>query len=104
MNKTVTLKDVRNELSELVAKVAYGDQKVVITRFGKPLVALVNYKDYEKLMNPASRYTDLEWQKGFDFITRARKDSKKISDKEAQKIIKREIAIVRRSNNVKDRS
>lgn len=104
MNKTVTLKEVRNELSELVAKVAYGDQKIVITKFGKPLVALVNYADYEKLIDPASRYTDTEWQKGFDFITSARKNNKKISNKETQKIIEREIAIVRGSKNAKSSS
>ena len=104
MNKTVTLKEIRSQLSELVAKVAYGDQKVIITRFGKPLVALVNYDDYEKLMNPASRYTDREWQKGFDFITKARKTGKNVSNNEVQKIIEKEISVVRRSKNAAGRS
>ena len=104
MNQMVTLKEVREQLSELVARVAYGDQKVVITRFGKPLVAIVNYEDYEKLINPAGRFTDKEWEKGFEFVAKAREASKDVSDKEAQKIIDRETSAVRSAKNVTSRS
>lgn len=104
MNQTVTLKEVRGQLSELVARVAYGDQKVVITKFGKPVVAIVNYEDYEKLLNPASRFTDKAWEKGFKFITKAREANKDVSDKEAQKIIDREISAVRAKKNATSRS
>jgi prevent-host-death family protein len=104
MNQTVTLKEVREQLSELVARVAYGDQKVVITKFGKPLAAIVNFEDYEKLMNPSSRFTDEEWEKGFEFITKAQDASKDISDEEADKIIEREIAAVRSEKNDKSSS
>lgn len=104
MNQTVTLKEVRTQLSELVARVAYGDQKVVITKFGKPLVAIVNYEDYEKLMNPASLFTDKEWKKGFEFITKIQNTPKDVSDEEADKIIKREISAVREAKHVKNRS
>jgi prevent-host-death family protein len=37
----VPVTEARAEFSELVSKVAYGGQPVVITRHGKPLVALV---------------------------------------------------------------
>lgn len=99
MSQTVTLKKVREQLSELVAKVAYGDQKVVITKFGKPLVAIVNYDDYEKLMNPASRFTDKEWKKGFEFITKIQNTPKDVSDDKADKIIEREIRAVREAKH-----
>lgn len=104
MSKIVTLKEVREQLSELVARVAYGDQKVVITKFGKPLAAIVNFDDYEKLMNPANRFINEEWEKGFEFITKAREVSKDVSDEEADKIIEREISAVRSAKNDKSRS
>ena len=37
MSQILPLKDVRDQLSDLVSRVAYGDQKVVITKFGKPV-------------------------------------------------------------------
>lgn len=104
MSQTVTLKEVREQLSELVARVAYGDQKVVITKFGKPVVAIVNFEDYEKLMNPASRFTDKDWEKGFEFITKAREASKDVPHEEAQRIIDREISAVRSAKNATSRS
>lgn len=104
MNQTVTLKEVREQLSELVARVAYGDQKVVITKFGKPVVAIVNYEDYEKLMNPTSRFTDKDWEKGFKFITKAREASKDVPDEEVRRIIDREISAVRSTKNATSRS
>lgn len=104
MSQTVTLKEVREQLSELVARVAYGDQKVVITKFGKPVVAIVNYGDYEKLMNPASLFTDKDWEKGFEFITKAREASKDVHHEKAQKIIDREISAVISTKNATSRS
>ncbi|MBU3979418.1 type II toxin-antitoxin system Phd/YefM family antitoxin, partial [Patescibacteria group bacterium] len=51
MNQTLPLKNVRAQLSDLISRVAYGNQKVVITKFGKPVAALVTFEDYEKIMN-----------------------------------------------------
>ncbi|KKQ66440.1 MAG: Prevent-host-death family protein [Candidatus Daviesbacteria bacterium GW2011_GWA2_38_24] len=104
MSQTVTLKEVREQLSELVARVAYGNQKVVITKFGKPLAAIVNYDDYEKLMNPASRFTEEEWEKGFELITKIQDTQKNLSDEEADKLIEREIKAVRETKHAKSRS
>lgn len=104
MSQTVTLKEVREQLSELVARVAYGDQKVVITKFGKPLVAIVNFEDYEKLMNPSSLFTDEEWEKGFELISKIQATPKDISDEEADKLIEGEIKAVREAKNAKSRS
>lgn len=104
MNQTLTLKEVRDQLSDLVSRVAYGDQKVVITKFGKPIAALVTLEDFEKIMNPAKRFTKEEWDKGFEFITKAQEARKDVSDEEAEKIIKREIKAVRAAKNAKSRS
>lgn len=100
----MSLKNVRDQLSDLVSRVAYGDQKVVITKFGKPIAALVTFKDYEKIMNPAKRFTKKEWDKGFEFITKAQRASKDVSDKEAEEIIEKEIKAVRSAKNAKSRS
>jgi len=104
MSQTATLKEVREQLSELVARVAYGNQKVVITKFGKPLAAIVNYETYEKLMNPASSFTNEEWEKGFEFITKIQDTPKDNSNEEADKIIEKEIRTVRESRHAKSRS
>ncbi|MFF0183270.1 type II toxin-antitoxin system Phd/YefM family antitoxin [Streptomyces sp. NPDC005244] len=39
----------RAELAELINRVVYGGERVVVTRHGKPLVALVSAADLERL-------------------------------------------------------
>lgn len=87
MNQTLTLKDVREQLSDLVSRVAYGDQKVVISKFGKPVAALVALDDYEKIMNPAKRYTKGEWEKGFALMDKARTNAKNYPQKKVEQAI-----------------
>ena len=100
MSQTLTLKNVREQLSDLVSKVAYGDQKVVITKFGKPIAALVTFDDYKKIMNPAKRYTKEEWDKGFALMDKARSNTKKYPQKEIEKAIGQAIKEVRESKRV----
>ena len=39
----------RSQLAELVGRVAYGGERIVLSRHGKPAVALVSIADLEKL-------------------------------------------------------
>lgn len=100
MSQTLPLKDVRDQLSDLVSRVAYGDQKVVITKFGKPVAALVTFEDYEKIMNPAKRYTKEEWEKGFSLMDKARVNTKKYPQEEIEKAIDQAVSEVRKSKRV----
>lgn len=95
MNQTLPLKEVREQLSELVSKVAYGDQKVVITKFGKPVAAIVNLKDYEKVMDPSKNYTKEEWDRGFALMDKARENAGKYAAEEVEDAIEKAIKEVR---------
>ena len=97
MSQTLPLKAVRDQLSDLVSRVAYGDQKVVITKFGKPVAALVTFDDYEKIMDPAKRFTKEEWDKGFSLMDKARANTKKYSQEEVEQAIDKAMSDVRQS-------
>ena len=100
MNQTLPLKNVREQLSDLISRVAYGDQKVVITKFGKPVAALVTFKDYEKIINPSKRFTKGEWDEGFKLMDKARKNTQKYSPKEVTGAIDQAVREVRKSKSV----
>lgn len=100
MSQTLPLKHVREQLSDLVSRVAYGDQKVVITKFGKPVAALVTFEDYEKIMNPAKRFTKEDWDKGFSLMDKARANTKKYPQKEVEQTIAKAVSEVRQSKRV----
>ncbi|OGK13255.1 hypothetical protein A3A93_00555 [Candidatus Roizmanbacteria bacterium RIFCSPLOWO2_01_FULL_38_12] len=104
MNQILPLKEVREQLSDLVSKVAYADQKVVITKFGKPVAAIVTFNDYEKLINPTKRFSKNEWEKGFTLMDKARANTSKYPKQEVEQAIKKAINEVRQSKRVKSRS
>ena len=100
MNKILPLKDVREQLSDLVSRVAYGNQKVLITKFGKPVAALVTFDDYEKIINPAKRFSKTEWEKGFSLIDKARANTKKYPQEKVERAIDQAVSKVQQSKRV----
>ncbi|MFF8279071.1 type II toxin-antitoxin system Phd/YefM family antitoxin [Streptomyces lateritius] len=45
----IPVTQARAELADLINRVVYGDERVVVTRHGKPLVALVSAADLQRL-------------------------------------------------------
>ncbi|MFJ9589167.1 type II toxin-antitoxin system Phd/YefM family antitoxin [Streptomyces acidicola] len=50
----IPVTQARAELADLINRVVYGGERVVVTRHGKPLVALVSAADLERLEESAS--------------------------------------------------
>lgn len=53
MTVTFATAEAKARLSELVNRVVYGDERVVIMRRGKPVAALVSVEDLHRLESPA---------------------------------------------------
>ncbi|WP_171165859.1 type II toxin-antitoxin system Phd/YefM family antitoxin [Streptomyces sp. I05A-00742] len=50
----IPVTQARAELAELINRVVYGGERVVVTRHGKPLVALVSAADLRRLEETAA--------------------------------------------------
>ena len=57
--ESLEITEVRHNLAEVINQVAYGKERVLITRHGKQLVALVPVEDYQLLEDLEDRI-DLE--------------------------------------------
>lgn len=99
MNQTITLKDAQGQLSKLVSQVVSNDKKVIITKSGKPVAALVTFADYEKIINSAKRYTKTEWERGFVLMDKARENTKKYPQEEVEEAIEQEVKEVRKAKH-----
>jgi prevent-host-death family protein len=58
----IPVTQARAELADLINRVVYGGERVVVTRHGKPLVALVSAADLERLEKPAEPAESVEEQ------------------------------------------
>jgi prevent-host-death family protein len=60
---TVTTKEARDQLSELVNRAAYGKERIVLTRRGKGVAALVSLEDLlalEQMLRQVEDQSDME--------------------------------------------
>ena len=58
----VAIGQVKRDISELVNRVAYGGERVILTSRGKPKAALVSIADYERLQQEQSKSRLVHWQ------------------------------------------
>ena len=59
--KLVSIGQVKRDISELVNRVAYGDERVILTSRGKPKAAIVSLEDYEKLRKDETKRRVEAW-------------------------------------------
>ncbi len=49
MTSQISIGQIKRDISELVNRVAYGGERIILTSRGRPKAALVSLEDYEKL-------------------------------------------------------
>lgn len=62
MEKHVSIGQVKRDISDLVNRVAYGGERIVLTSRGRPKAALVSIEDYQRLQQEATSAGLARWQ------------------------------------------
>lgn len=62
MDATVSIREVKRDIAELVNRVADGGERIVLTSHGKPKAVLVSVEDYERLRAEESQREMAQWQ------------------------------------------
>lgn len=57
MNQTIGMMEAKSKLAELVGRVAYGGQRYILERRGRPMAMLISVEEYEQLREQASAET-----------------------------------------------
>lgn len=77
---TISAENARNSFSELVSRTAYSKDRVVITRNGKKLVAIVPIEDLRILERFADRFEDAADLKELEDIRAGSPEYTKLED------------------------
>ena len=98
MRAIVSLDEFRKNLSDIVGRVMYGNQTVIVQKHNRTGVVVVSEKEYESLRDPRKRFSSKEdWNKLF-ILTDKVKGRMSIEDqKELEKIVDEEIQAVRKN-------
>lgn len=62
MDDEVSIGRVKRDISELVNRVAYGGERIILTSRGRPKAALVSLGDYEHLKHESDIRRKQEWE------------------------------------------
>lgn len=93
----ISLDDFRKNLSDIVARVMYGNEAVRVQKHNRSGVVVVSEREYEYLKDPRKRFSSKkDWDKLFVLADKVRK---RISQKDQQileKIIDEEVKAVRK--------
>jgi prevent-host-death family protein len=60
MNIQISIGQVKRDISELVNRVAYAGERIILTSRGKPKAALVSMQDFERLLKSEDRAADIK--------------------------------------------
>lgn len=61
-DRRVSIGRVKRDISDLVNRVAYGGERIVLTSRGKPKAALVSVEDYERLEQERVGQVIAQWE------------------------------------------
>ena len=75
MDATVSIGEVKRDISELVNRVAFGGERIVLTSRGKPKAVLVNVEDYRRLQAQEQSNALQQWD---EWMAQARQLSAEI--------------------------
>jgi len=96
MTQVVSAKQFRENFSEILNEVTYGQKKILITRNGKSQAMLVGIKD----LNPKDFVPKEEWNKTFRLINKIRSRAKNLSEKEMATTVNQEIQEARKQRHL----
>lgn len=99
MKAVVSLDEFRKNLSDIVGRVMYGNQTVLVQKHNRVGVVVISEKEYESLKDPRKRFNSKEeWDKLFTLTDKVRNRMSAKDQKELEKIIDEEVQAVRAQN------
>ncbi len=102
MKAIVSLDEFRKNLSDIIGKVMYGNQIVLVQKYNRTGVVVISEKEYESLKDPRKRFTSKEdWGKLFTMIDKVRERMSTKEQEQLEKIIDEEVQAVRAKKHQK---
>lgn len=101
LNTAVSIEEFRSNLAELIGRVMYGRDRIIIKKYNKDAAVLLSVDEYEKLIDPAKRFSKGEWDSKFALIGRIRERipevDQEVLESEIARVVK-EVRVAKRKN------
>ncbi len=91
----VSIDELRSNLADIINRVTYANDKVVVKKYNREAAVLISLDEYEKLLDPRKRLSKTAWEKSFKKLDKIRARIPKMDPVELDKIIDEEVEVVR---------
>lgn len=92
----VSIDEFRSNLAEIVNRVTYAKEKIVVKKYNRDAAILISVDEYEKLLDPRKRFTSYkDWDKLFTLTDKVRNRMSTKDQEELERITDEEVKAVR---------
>lgn len=98
LNNSVSIDDLRTNLAELIGRVMYGNNRVIIKKYNRDAAVLLSVDDYEKLLDPTKRLSKSQWDEEVRKLDSIRTNIPNVDPKDIVKEISQVVRDVRAEN------
>ncbi len=95
LKNTVSIEEFRVNLADLVGRVMYGKDRVIIKKYNRDAAVLLSVDDYEKLLDPTKRLSRSQWNDAVQKLESIRANIPEADPDEIQKEINQAVLEVR---------
>lgn len=92
---TVSIDELRSNLADIVNRVTYANDKVVVKKYNRNVAILISVDEYEKLLDPTKRLSKAKWNESVKTLDRIRAKIPKFDPEEMEKVIDEAVKEVR---------
>ena len=104
MRATVSLDEFRKNLSDIVGKVMYGNETILVQKHNRIGVVVISEKEYQSLRDPRKRFTSHEdWDKLFVLTEKVRDRMSAKDQADLGKAVNEEVKVLRAQKQQKNR-
>ncbi len=102
LNSTaVSIDELRSNLADIVSRVTYANDKVVVKKHNRDVAMIISLDEYEKLMDPTKRLSKLEWDEHIKKLDNIKDKIPPQNAEELDRIIDEEVEAVRAEKRVR---
>lgn len=91
----VSIDELRSNLSDIVNRVTYAKDRIVIKKYNRDAAIIISLDEYERLIDPTKRLSDIEWKNRVKKLDKIRADLPQFDPQEMEKAIDETVAEVR---------
>lgn len=98
---TVSIDELRSNLAEIINRVTYANDQVVVKKHNRDVAMIISLDEYEKIMDPSKRLSKNQWRKHVKKLDNIRSKIPLSDPDELDRIIDEEVEAVRAEKRVK---